>query len=414
VPNFDILVDSPIEIGNQTIFTFNALGIPHHVAMYGPGNFNTETLSRDMKTIVEEAGKVIGENPNKDYTFIVHNLQAGGGGLEHLNSTTLQTTRFSYETNYTGFLSLVAHEYFHLWNVKRIRPKALGPFDYDNENYTNLLWVSEGLTAYYDDLLTRRAGFYTPDQYLNIITNNIGTIENAPGNDVQSVAESSWDAWIKYYRPNENSNNTTISYYTKGAVIGTLLDLDIMHSTNGLKNLDDVMRYLYEEYYKKQKRGFTDIEMQQAVEKVAGHGMQEFFRDHIYGTKPIDYNRYFSYAGLRLTEIARSEAFLGATTSPGGRLNVTAVQRGTAAYQSGLNVNDEIIAMDGYRVEGDLNRLIAAKKPGDKVTFLINRAGIIRSIDVVLSKNPNISYRLERNSGATPAQEALLRKWLKV
>ncbi len=415
VPNFDILVDSPIEIGNQEILTFNALGIPHYVALYGPGNYNPETLVRDMKTIVEEAGKVVGENPNKDYTFIVHNLHSGGGGLEHLNSTTLQTTRTGYETNYTGFLSLAAHEYFHLWNVKRIRPKALGPFDYDNENYTNLLWVSEGLTAYYDDLITRRAGFYSPEQYLTLVTNNIGTIENAPGNEVQSVAASSWDAWIKFYRPNENSNNTTVSYYTKGAVLGALLDLDIMHSTKGQKNLDDVMRYLYEEYYKKQKRGFTDAEFQQAVEKVAGHGMEEFFRDYVFGTKQIDYNRYFSYVGLRLTETARSEAFLGATTSTaGGRYNVTAVQRGAAAYQYGLNVNDEIIAVNGQRLEGDLNRFIAGHKPGDKVTLLVNRAGLLQPLEVVLGKNPNISYRLERSSNATPEQEALLRKWLKI
>jgi predicted metalloprotease with PDZ domain len=415
VPDYDILVDSPIEIGNQTIFSFNALGIPHTVAMYGPGNYEKDRLIQDMKTIVEETGKVVGENPNKNYTFIVHNLNAGGGGLEHLNSTTLQTTRFSYETNYPGFLSLVAHEYFHLWNVKRIRPKALGPFDYDNENYTNLLWVSEGLTAYYDDLITRRAGFYSPEQYLTVLTNGIGTIQNAPGNAVQSLAESSWDAWIKYYRPSENSNNTSISYYTKGAVIGALLDLQIMHSSNGQRSLDDVMRFLYEEYYKKQKRGFTDIEMQQAVEKVAGLNMTDFFRDYIYSTKPIDYNRYLGYAGLRLGETVRNEPFLGATASPsGGRMTVTAVQRGTSAYESGLNVNDEIIAINGYRVDSDLNRFITGKKVGERVTMMVNRAGLIQNLEVALLKNPNISYRIEKAPSATPEQEALLRKWLRI
>jgi predicted metalloprotease with PDZ domain len=174
------------------------------------------------------------------------------------------------------------------------------------------------------------------------------------------------------------------------------------------------MRYLYEEYYKKQKRGFTDAEFQQAVEKVAGHGLEEFFRDYVFGTRQIDYNRYFSYAGLRLTETARSEAFLGATTSTaGGRYTVTAVQRGAAAYQYGLNVNDEILAVNGQRLEGDLNRFIAGQKPGDKVTLLVNRAGLLQPLEVVLGKNPNISYRLERNANATPEQEALLRKWLK-
>jgi predicted metalloprotease with PDZ domain len=201
-PSYDILVDSPIEVGTHKIFEFTVQNIPHRVAMYGEGNYDEKRLLADMKTIVEEVVSIFKEIPYEHYTFIVHNLQSGGGGLEHLNSTTLQTTRWSYgtEAGYSGFLSLVAHEYFHLYNVKRIRPKALGPFDYENENYTTLLWVSEGLTAYYDDHLLRRVGFTSPDEYLYTATGNIGTVENSPGSKVQSAAESSFDAWIKYYR----------------------------------------------------------------------------------------------------------------------------------------------------------------------------------------------------------------------
>jgi predicted metalloprotease with PDZ domain len=385
--------------------------------MYGEGNYDEKRLLADMKTIVEEVVSIFKEIPYEHYTFIVHNLQSGGGGLEHLNSTTLQTGRWNYgsEAGYSGFLSLVAHEYFHLYNVKRIRPKALGPFDYENENYTNLLWMSEGVTSYYDDHLLRRVGFSSPDEYLFTATGNIGTVENAPGSKVQSAAESSFDAWIKYYRPNENSTNTSISYYTKGAILGMLLDLEILNSSQGQRSFDDVLRFLYDEYYKKQKRGFTDQEMQSAVEKVAGKSMNEFFQKHVYGTEQINYDQYLGYVGLKLVNNSegKNEPYLGANTSlNNGKLTVTSVMRGTTAYEAGVNVNDEIIAIDNYRVTDDLNRIMATRKVGDKINILINRAGILQNIEAVVTKNPNISYRMQRVPNATPQQEALLKKWL--
>jgi predicted metalloprotease with PDZ domain len=412
-----VLVDSPIEVGNHKIFEFSVQNIPHRVAMYGEGNYDEKRLLADMKTIVEEVVSIFKEIPYEHYTFIVHNLQSGGGGLEHLNSTTLQTGRWNYgsEAGYSGFLSLVAHEYFHLYNVKRIRPKALGPFDYENENYTTLLWMSEGVTSYYDDYLLRRVGFSSPDEYLYTATGNIGTVENAPGNKVQSAAESSFDAWIKYYRPNENSSNTSISYYTKGAILGMLLDLEILNSSQGQKSFDDVLRFLYEEYYKKQKRGFTEGEMQSAVEKVAGKLMNDFFQRHVYGTEQINYDQYLGYVGLKLVNNSegKNEPYLGANTSlTNGKLTVTSVMRGTTAYEAGVNVNDEIIAIDNYRVTDDLNRIMATRKVGDKINILINRAGILQNIEAVVTKNPNISYRMQRVPNATPQQEALLKKWL--
>ncbi len=417
VPNFDILVDSPLEIGNQKIVTFTALGIPHSVALYGTGNYDERQLAEDMGKIVEQAGKVVGENPNKDYTFIIHNLPGNaGGGLEHLNSTTLQVGRWGYESNYTGFLTLVAHEYFHLWNVKRIRPKALGPFDYDNENYTNMLWVSEGITSYYEDVITHRAGFTDSKEFLNTVAAAIGNTENAPGNQVQPLAECSWDAWIKYYRPNENANNSTVSYYTKGSIIGALLDLEIMQGTNGQKSLDDAMRLLYNEYYKQQNRGFTDMEFQQAIEKTAGKSMDAFFKNHVYGTQQPDYDRYFGYAGLRLDKFTADPqtAFLGAATSlANGRLTVGNVRKGSAAYQYGLNVNDEIIAVDGYRVGDDFQQFVNRKKAGEKLTLLISRAGMVQNLEVTLGSNPAISYRIERLPTPTAQQAELLKKWVR-
>ncbi|WP_343031285.1 M61 family metallopeptidase, partial [Xanthovirga aplysinae] len=417
-PNFDILADSPIEIGNQEEFEFNAAGVKHKVAMYGQSNADFSKLKEDMAKVVEVATEVFGENPNKEYTFIVHNLTRGSGGLEHLNSTTLDVNRWSYEgSRYTGFLSLVAHEYFHLWNVKRIRPIALGPFDYDKENYTHLLWVMEGFTSYYDELLLTRAGIEDQQFYLNKLEGTINSVENQPGNKVQPVAEASWDAWIKAYRPNENSYNTTISYYPKGALIGSMLDLEIIHNTNGQKSLDDVMRYLYKEYYKKKGRGITDEEMQSAVEMVAGKKLDKFFKNHIFGTKTIDYNKFLSYAGLELKVEPSSKeiANLGVyTKNDDGRLVIRSVVRGTSAYEGGLNANDEIIAIDGYRVDkSEMERIIGMKKPGESVKITITRDGILQDLDVKLKNSNRNKYSINPVENPTEKQQMVYNRWLK-
>jgi len=314
--NYDELVDSPIEIGNHVTFDFTAAGVVHHVAMYGEGNYDIEKLKVDMGKIVEAATDVFGVNPNKEYTFIIHNLTRGSGGLEHLKSTTLQVNRWTYsEDSYMGFLSLVAHEYFHLWNVKRIRPITLGPFDYNNENYTDLLWVMEGFTSYYDELLLYRAGFYTESQIIRRFNGSINNIENQPGNKVQPVAHASFDAWIKAYRPNENSYNTTISYYTKGFVVANMLDLIIVNSTKGKKSLDDVMKYLYNEYYLKLNRGFTSAEMKSTLEKIAGLNLTDFYSKYINGTQTFDYATIFGYADLNVEEVKDESASLGVSSS---------------------------------------------------------------------------------------------------
>lgn len=419
IPNYDILVDSPIEIGNHRVLKFEALGIPHYVAMYGEASYEGEKVTSQMKKVVETAAKVVGEHPCKDYTFIVHNIGRGGGGLEHLNSTTLQVSRNAYKSDFgmTSFLSLTAHEYFHLWNVKRIRPKALGPFDYENENYTHLLWVAEGFTTFYQSYLLRRAGITTPEAYLNTFGNEIASLENTPGQRVQSVAESSWDAWIKYYRQNENSKNSIISYYEKGAIVGALLNLAILNETKGKKNLDDVMRLLWNEYYKKQMRGFTDDEMQKAVETVAGKSMEDFFQKYIWGTDVIDYNAFLKPVGCQLAVSQNTtEGYIGADSRvTEGKLIITSVLRDSPAYNDGLNVNDEIVAINDNAVTPRVNGLNTAAKgfaPGEKIKVSLVRDGLKKDIMVSLSTNPNKTMKIERLPNSSTEQETLYKKWL--
>ncbi|WP_342749959.1 M61 family metallopeptidase [Pontibacter mucosus] len=416
-PNYDILADSPIEIGTHEVYEFTAAGVPHELAMYGGGNYEPEKLIADMTKVIEEAVKLMGELPVERYVFIVHNLERGGGGLEHLNSTTLQTSRWNYgtESSYHGFLALVAHEYFHLWNVKRLRPEPLGPFDYNNENYTRQLWVSEGITSYYDDLLVRRAGFYSPERYLGIHAGSINSVENTPGNKVQSVAESSFDAWIKYYRRNENLNNAEVSYYTKGGVLGSLLNMEIMAATQGEKSLDDVMRYMYDRYYKKLNRGYKEAEFKEAVERIAGRNMDDFFTKYVYGTETPDYNKYFEAAGLQLVDTNQGAVAInwGATTAmSGSKLIVRSVSRGSSAWDGGLNVNDEIIALNGYRAGDDLERRIGSMNIGDTAEVLISRDGKLQTLQVKLIQDTSVRYQFVRVDNPTPLQDKIFREWL--
>lgn len=415
-PDYDIVVDSPFEIGTHKVLNFEIQNIPHSVAMYsnGPLTYDEQKVIDAYKKVTQAAASVVGEHPCKDYTFIIHHLPGIGGGLEHLNSTTCQTSPMAYssDASFKGFMGLIAHEYFHLWNVKRIRPIALGPFDYDNENYTHMLWVAEGFTTFYSNNILLRAGIITPKEFEDRTAASIGGIENQPGQQVQSVAEASWDAWIKYYRPNENSQNSTISYYNKGGVIGGLINLFIIGETKGKKTLDDVLQLLWNEYYKKQGRGFKDEEFQAACEKVAGKSMKDFFQKYVWSTDAVDYDAFFQYVGVKVVkEYDTKTPFLGATMTPNTN-KIATVLKGASAYEGGLNVNDEILEIDGNKYP--VGSYITDKKVGDVVKVKVKRFGREFTYDVTLKPNPAVKIKLERVENPTAEQEMLYKKWLYV
>jgi predicted metalloprotease with PDZ domain len=428
--DFDILFDSPIEVGTQDVFEFTAAGVKHEVAMYGGGNYDKEKLKVDMAKIVEEATAVYGENPNKHYTFIVHNHLQGGGGLEHLNSTVLGATRNAYAdpAGYNRFLGLVAHEYNHLWNVKRLRPIALGPFDYENENYTTNLWIAEGFTTYYETKYTYRAGFRDQASFLAANMGNIGTVMNTPGAKINSAAASSFDAWINpAYRPSENSKNTFISYYTKGAVVGVLMDLEIANATKGAKSLDDVMKAMYWQC-KTLKRGYTDAEFKAMVEKISGISFTDFWAKYVTGTADIEFTKYFGYAGIEVTaeNATPNKPATGAALSVNQGLFVSGVARNSTAWEMGLNVNDEIISIDGIGVVSamrdvklpnpalslDILPIISNKQIGEKVMLKVRRDGLEKDITLTLKENPSIRLKTTVKDNASAAQLAVRKKWM--
>lgn len=437
--NFDVLYDSPFEASNFKTISFAVKGVPHRIVIDGEGNYDAEKLKRDVQKIVEtEVALMGGQIPYHDYTFILHLRTNGGGGLEHLNSTALGYPRFGFnersqrvasaapnpsgdgQASYRGFLSLVAHEFFHLWNVKRIRPDALGPFDYTKENYTKLLWVAEGITDYYSEVALVRAGLISESDFLGNAAQSFQGIQRIPGRLVQSVEESSFDAWIKYYRPDENSANSQVSYYDKGAVLGLLLDLEIRKRTGGARSLDDVMRYLYDEYFKKD-RNYTPPDFQNTIEMMAGSSFNEFFAKYVHGRDELDYNASLSSVGLTLETYAQGRtgqsvpaAFLGADTAQDGeKLIVRRVYAGSPAYEQGLNTGDQIVALNNMRVNKDFfEARLAEKRPGDLLNLTIFRFDDLSTILIKLGTRADGSYRLVPVANPTPLQKQTYRAWL--
>ena len=305
-PDFDILYDCPILIGNlEELPSFMVNGVEHRFIGYRPGNFNRDEFILNLKKIVQAAADIIGDVPYSQYTFIA--IGPGNGGIEHLNNTTVSFNGNGLDSKASmiRMMNFLGHEYFHNYNVKRIRPYELGPFDYDRENRTNLLWVSEGLSVYYEYLMVKRAGLTNEQEFLSSLANNITTVENDSGRFYQSLAQSSYNTWDEGPFGNRGRGpDRSISYYEKGPVVGFLLDLAIRNYTGNERSLDDVMRYLYREYYKKMNQGFTDAEFQQACENIAGTSMSREF-EYAYTAKEIDYSAYLPYAGLQL-EMTRS------------------------------------------------------------------------------------------------------------
>jgi predicted metalloprotease with PDZ domain len=436
--NFDILYDSPVEVGDFKVLSFEVKGVPHRIVIDGEGNYDPERVRTDVQKIVSAEVELMGEIPYHDYTFILHLRANAGGGLEHLNSTALGYPRFGFtmgrrgganssgpngqpQRGYSGFLALVAHEFFHLWNVKRIRPDALGPFDYTKENYTKMLWVAEGCTDYYAAIALRRAGLTTEREFLAEKANEFQDLQETPGRLVQSAEESSFDSWIKYYRPDENSINSQVSYYDKGAILGLLLDLEIRKASNGAKSLDDVMRYLFTEFFKK-NRNYGPQDFQKTCELMAGSSLEQFFSRYVRGREELDYDAALNVAGLRLDVTGTADAaqpgaspvgFGADTAQQGERLMITRVRAGSPAYEQGLNAGDQIVAVDNMRATRDfLLARLTEKKPGDTVRMTVFRFDDLRSIEIKLGANEGAPYRIVPLAQPTDEQKKNYQAWI--
>jgi predicted metalloprotease with PDZ domain len=422
-PDFDTLVDSPIVIGNPAVYEFTVDDKSHFLVNVGEdGVFDGARAARDLETVVREHRRMWGSLPYDKYVFLnmLTLVTNGGGGLEHKNSTMLMSSRWTTGTRstYLSWLGLASHEYFHTWNIKRLRPVELGPFNYEDEVHTRSLWMAEGLTDYYGELALHRAGLSSREELLEALSKHIESLQTTPGRLVQSVEEASFDAWIKYYRPDENSANVSVSYYTKGAVIGLLLDARVRAATDGAKSLDDVMRAAFETF--SGDRGFTPDQFREVVEQVSGLSLASFWEAAVEGTAELEYGEMLETFGLRFSPVAaprgdRPQAgWLGTSTrNVDGRLVVTQVRRGTPAYTAGLNVDDEIVAINGFRVRADqLTTRLGQYQPGDHVALLVARRDELRTVEAVLGTGPAAQWRIELNPIGTAPQQRQRDRWL--
>jgi predicted metalloprotease with PDZ domain len=395
--DFDTLVDSPFEIGSHQLYRFPACGKSHELAIWGTGNFQPQQLILDLQKIIAVEAQIFGGLPYERYVFLLHLSHQSYGGLEHKNSCSLIYHRFGFHTQdkYERFIQLVAHEFFHLWNVKRIRPQSLAVFDYDQENYTSSLWFCEGTTSYYDLIIPLRAGLYSTKSFLNHLSKEITRYQTTPGRKVQSLSESSFDTWIKLYRPDANSNNSQVSYYIKGEMISLLLDL-LIRSAHPGRSLDDVMQKMWQQFGQLEI-GYSPEQLKAVIESVAEMDLSEFFALYIDGLEDLPFNQYLAPFGLQLVEETDEKPYLGLRTNhENGREMVKFVEVGSPAQVAGIDPGDELLAINCLKIGANqLHERLKDHQPGDIIEVTVFHQDELRTYAVTLAPPVAIAYHIK-------------------
>lgn len=417
--DFDTLVDSPFEIGTHRLYEFTAAGKPHTLAIWGEGNANPEQIIADTQRIIAVEAELYGDLPYDRYLFLLHLSASGFGGLEHNNSCSLNYPRFEFRDRekYNRFMQLVAHEFFHLWNVKRIRPRALETFDYERENYTPLLWFCEGATSYYDTLIPLRAGIYNVQTFLEILSKDISRYLATPGRNVQPLGESSFDAWIKLYRRDAYSDNNQISYYLKGKLVSLLLDLMIRTRHKNTRSLDDVMRLLWHKFGKTET-GYTETDLHYALEEVLGMDLYGTLEHCIETAEPLPLDEYFEVFGLKIEAVERDDAapYLGVKlASDAGKEIVKFVDANSPAGRVGIDAGDELLAIDGFRVTAaQLGNRLKNYAPGEAIAVTVFHQEQLLTHQVTLAEPQPSSYKVMPVESPAEWQQNLFSGWLGV
>ena len=414
-PNYDTLTDSPALLGIFQEQSFQQDGATYHIVVHAsPADYDAQLLQDSLQRITHTAVDWMQDRPYDEYTFL-YDFPHGPafGGMEHAYGTAISASAASGKVNLAAVANVSAHEFFHLWNVKRIRPQSLEPIDYQQEQPTRALWFSEGVTSTVGELLLARAGLIDERQYLEALAAEITELERRPAHVWQSAEDSSLDAWFEgnaYYRSPERS----ISYYNKGEILGVLLDLRIRELTQGAKSLRDAFQWM-NEHYAKQHRSFPDSAgVQQAAEAVSGQSFADFFRDYVAGVNPIPYDDCFRFVGLRLTteNVTVADAGFTTTSNLDGQTEVTKVSPGGNAERAGLKVGDHIVAIDGRPVTYRLDRELARMIPGQTIKLRVVRSGKEQNVKIKVGERQDQQYALADVSGITPEQRAHRTAWI--
>jgi len=437
--SYDELIDHPVEMGTFSLVTFRARGVPHDVAITGRHDADLPRIARDLQRICERQIDFFGgKAPMQRYVFLVMAVGEGYGGLEHRASTALMCSRWDLpqpnfdeqSERYITFLGLASHEYFHTWNVKRIKPAAFTPYDLARENYTRLLWAFEGITSYYDDLMLVRCGLVSVEQYLKGLARTMTAVRRGSGRLKQTVVESSFDAWVKYYRQDENAPNAIVSYYAKGSLVALALDLTVRKATRNRKSLDDIMRALWAEYGTS-GRGVGETELERLAERVSGVPLKRFFDRTLRTTQDIDWTSLLRHVGIELRECAAASntdrggvgrprgdaparATLGARVDTvNGEVRLGQVFDDGAAQAAGLSAGDALVAIDGIRcTPGNWELMLGRRQPGDSIRVIGFRRDELFEREVRLLPAPADTVALWLPPAATAEQKQARARWL--
>ncbi|WP_417276222.1 M61 family metallopeptidase [Castellaniella sp.] len=421
-PNYDALIDHPVEIGTPQCISFEAHGATHDLVFTGVApQLDLDRIATDARKICEAQIALFEpktrQAPFLDsaerYVFLTTVLGEGYGGLEHRASTALMTARHdlpmrhcAVPEGYTRFLGLVSHEYFHTWNVKRIKPAAFAPYQLNQPNLTRLLWVFEGFTSYYDDLMLLRAGVINEPAYLKLLAATLDHVQRSGGRLKQSVADSSFDTWTRYYKQDENSPNALVSYYTKGALIALGLDLEIREQTAQRQSLDDVMRLLWvtygRDFFQGQPNGVTEDALPNVIRQATGLDLARWIERYTETCDDLPLEPALARNGIRLAKKAenpRPSLDLRTKTDPAG-LKIATVYEHGAAHQAGLSAGDLLLALDGLRIRttADLEHLLDAHQAGDMVELHVFRRDELRQYQARLAPPPALKHVLTRQA----------------
>lgn len=413
--NYDTLVDSPFEIGRHAVYAFQVQDKPHELAVWGQGNLDPDRAIADMEKIIEVEAELFGGLPYDRYVFLLHLTAKSYGGLEHKNSCSLIFNRFGFRQaeQYQRFLCLVAHEFFHLWNVKRLRPQELATFDYDRENYTPCLWFCEGITSYYDQLIPLWAQLFDAATYLKLLSESLNRYLQTPGRQVQALAESSFDAWIKLYRPDANSVNAQMSYYLKGELVALLLDLRIRLAHNHQRSLNDVLKKLWHTYGIPEI-GYSHDQLWEVIESVADEDLSDFRRCHLQQTDELPLAETLARVGLELVSEDKGIPFTGIQLKQShGPAILKTVLVDSPAQRSGLAPGDELVAIAQWRITAEQwQERLQHHQPGDNLAVTFFRDDELHTTTLVLAAPQPHKYYLRRHSNATAAAIEHLCQWL--
>ena len=416
-PNYDVLADSPIETGIHDVLHFDVDGIPHDIVLWSAPPLDSRKLTEDFAAIVRNEAQLFGGLPYSRYIFMIHVGLGLGGGTEHLNSTIIQVPPRTFEdaTAYKRLIGTASHEVFHVWNVKRLRPAALAAVDYTRENYTDLLWFCEGTTAYYDELILARAGLTDADTYLRDLGELIHQVRRRPGTRVQSVAESSFDAWIKFNQPTSDDMNSTVSFYDSGAVVSFLFDMELRTRTENRVSMDTLMVKMVS-CFPVNGAGFTTADLIDVASSLAGSRFDEFFERYIQSTEPLPLEQRVGVLGLKLSsEPAGIKAYTGMiNVTQNSQTMIRYVLTDGPAYSAGVLAGDEIVALNGRRYEAaDLTTHVETQlRPGDTIQLEIIRRGRQRMIEFQAAAAPRGRWQLSRIENPSDAQKSAYASWL--